>query len=74
MAQYKYIHHLTPSSSFAFDTRHAPGTVASNPGIYRCMSCHEEVTIPRGQTLPPHEHAPKEGRAEWQLIVFAQEK
>jgi len=77
MAQYKYREHLIHASSAAFDTRHAPGTVASNPGIYRCPGCGEEVTVLRGQRLPPadhHQHDPKLGKVEWQLLVYAEQR
>ena len=77
MAQYKYPQHLSQSTSAAFDTRYAPGTKTENAGIYRCTGCGEEVTIPKGQKLPPlthHEHERGEGKLEWQLVVFAQQK
>ena len=77
MAQYKYAQHLSQSTSAAFDTRYAPGTKAENPGIYRCVVCSEEVTVPRGHVLPSpthHPHAKDQGRIEWQLLVFAQQK
>jgi len=76
MAQYKYREHLIQSSSAAFDTRHAPGTVASNPGIYRCPACGDEIAVAKGNRLPPqnhHEHEPGVGKVEWQLLVFAEQ-
>lgn len=76
MAQYKYRGHLTESASAAFDTRHAPGTIAQNPGIYRCPACGDEITVTKGRALPPqnhHPHAPDQGKVEWQLIVFAEQ-
>jgi hypothetical protein len=77
MAQYKYPQNLTQSTAAAFDTRYAPGTKIENPGIYRCVSCGEEILLHRRQKLPPqdhHAHNRGEGKIEWQLLVFAQLK
>ena len=77
MAQYKYAQHLSTSSSSAFDTRYAPGTKAENPGIYRCAGCGDEIGIARGHPLPSqnhHQHTAAQGKLEWQLLVFAQQK
>jgi hypothetical protein len=77
MAQYKYAQHLSTSTASAFDTRYAPGTKAENPGIYRCAGCGEEIGVARGHSLPPqnhHQHMPAQGKLEWQLLVFAQQK
>lgn len=77
MAQYKYGDHLQHSNHTAYDTKHAPGTTAENAGIYRCVSCGDEIGIAKGHTLPPqnhHQHAPGAGKIEWQLLVFAQQK
>ena len=76
MAQYKYREHLVQSSNSAFDTRHAPGTMASNPGIYRCVACGEEIAVPRRTILPAdnhHKHEPGQGKVEWQMLVYAQQ-
>lgn len=76
MAQYKYRDNVIQSSSAAFDTRHAPCTVASNPGIYRCVVCGEEIVMGKGRTLPApdhHEHAQGQPKIEWQMIVFAEQ-
>lgn len=77
MAQYKYREPLMQSSNAAFDTRHAPGTKAENPGIYRCTGCGDEVSMAKGQTLPPqshHQHEPGQGTVAWQLVVFAEQR
>lgn len=77
MAQYKYTDNLTTSSSSAFDTLYAPGARVENAGIYRCKGCGEEVVAGRGQLLPAperHPHAAGSGKAEWQLLVFAQQR
>jgi hypothetical protein len=74
MAQYKHGQHLTQSQHDAFDTRHSPGTVAANAGIYRCAACGDEIGIAKGHTLPPqnhHQHTPGLGPIQWQLLVFA---
>jgi len=77
MAQYKHSQYLTKSDSTAFDAKHAPGSTASNPGIYRCAGCGDEIGIAKGHTLPPqnhHQHTPSTTKVEWQLLVFAQQK
>lgn len=77
MAQYKYRENLTQSSGSAFDTRHAPSTIAQNPGIYRCYGCGDEVAVSKGQFLPPQNHHPHDraqGKIEWQLLVFAEQR
>jgi hypothetical protein len=77
MAQYKYRQYLTQSNMPAFDTRHSPGSKALNPGIYMCAVCGDEIVVPKGHTLPPqnhHQHTPGQGKIEWQLIVFAEQR
>jgi hypothetical protein len=77
MAQYKYEKYLNKSDHEAYDTKHAPGSEATNPGIYRCVACGDEIGIAKGHTLPPqnhHQHATGLGKIEWQLLVFAQSK
>jgi hypothetical protein len=76
MAQYKYREHVLHVDGNVFDTRHAPGTLASNPGIYRCAVCGDEITVQKNCRLPSdthHPHDPKQGRITWQLLVYAQE-
>jgi hypothetical protein len=77
MAQYRQGQYLTKSDSTAFDTKHAPGSNASNPGIYRCAGCGDEIGIAKGHTLPPqnhHQHPSSAAKVEWQLLVLAQQK
>jgi len=77
MAQYKYGQYLTKSDNNAYDTKHAPGSEATNAGIYRCVACGDEIGIAKGHKLPPqnhHQHASGLGNIEWQLLVFAQSK
>ena len=77
MAQYKYGRLLTQNDHVAFDERHAPGSVAPNAGIYRCVNCSDEIAIAKGHVLPPqnhHQHSPGAGKIEWQLVVFAQQR
>jgi len=76
MAQYKYRDNVIQSSSAAFDTRHAPGTIASNPGIYRCAVCGEEIVVRRGRALPQadhHSHQQGQPKIEWQMLVYAEQ-
>ncbi len=77
MAQYKYGDYLNHSDHSAYDTLHAPGSEAENPGIYRCATCGDEIGIAKGHTLPSqnhHQHRPGLGPIKWQLLVFAQQK
>ena len=76
MAQYKHREFLMQVSYSAFDTRNAPATIASNPGIYRCPACGEEIVVAKGCRLPPadhHKHTDGQGKVEWQLLVFAEQ-
>jgi len=77
MAQYKYGDFLKQNNHAAFDERHAPGSTATNAGIYRCVGCGDEIAIATGHVLPPqnhHQHSPNSGKIEWQLLVFAQQR
>ncbi len=77
MAGYKYGEYLKKSDHEEYDKKHAPGSEAGNPGIYRCVACGDEIGIAKGHTLPSqnhHQHAPGLGKIEWQLLVFAQSK
>ena len=76
MAQYKHGQHLNHSDNSAYDAKHAPGTVAQNAGIYRCVGCGDEIGIAKGHTLPPQNHHQHRtgAKIEWQLLVFAQQK
>jgi hypothetical protein len=75
MAEYKNARYVTPSNSSAFDVRYAPGAKVANAGIYRCNGCGDEVCVSLGQSLPQppqHVHEASAGKAEWQLLVFAE--
>jgi hypothetical protein len=76
MAQYKYSQNLTQSTSVAFDTRYAPGAKAENPGIYLCPACGDEICVAKGRLLPSQNNHPHtaEAKAEWQLLVLAQQR
>ncbi|NVZ55127.1 hypothetical protein HX797_02550 [Pseudomonas edaphica] len=77
MAQYKYAKFLNENTHSAYDEKHSPGVAAPNPGIYRCVTCGDEIGIAKGHILPPqnhHQHAAGAGKIEWQLIVFAQQR
>ena len=72
MAVFKYRHYLAYSGHGAFDLIHAPGEMAPNSGIYRCVSCEREITEIRGRPLPAsnhHWHKDAEEPIRWQLIV-----
>lgn len=74
MARYKYEKFLTKVDVSVYDELHEPGTAAPNPGIYRCISCGDEIAIAGGHTLPPQnhrQHDPAKGKIKWQLIVYS---
>jgi hypothetical protein len=73
MALYKNGDNLTYSDHEAFDKKHAPGSAAPHPGIYRCTACGDEIAIAGGHILPPQnhrQHNPNSGKIEWQLLVY----
>lgn len=77
MALYKQGQLLTQSQHQAFDALLPPGAEASNPGVYRCNVCGDEIGIAKGHVLPPqnhHQHAPGQGPIRWQLLVCAQQR
>lgn len=77
MALYKYGNELKQSDHTAFDVIYAPGDVAPNAGIYRCVNCGDEIGIAKGHQLPPqnhHQHRPGVGPIRWKLLVFAQQQ
>jgi len=73
MALYKNGQLLTQSADPAFDMKHQPGVAAPYPGIYRCISCGDEIAIAGGHVLPPQnhkQHNPLAGPILWQLLVY----
>lgn len=75
MAQYKYATYLSASTDSKFDTEHSPGVEAPHPGIYRCKACGDEISIAKGNTLPPQNHKQHDSNADikWRLIVTSQQ-
>jgi hypothetical protein len=74
MAEYKYGQHLSLNNDPEFDRQISPGTLAANPGIYRCVGCGDEIAIAKGHKLPPqnhHQHTREQGAILWQLFVFS---
>jgi hypothetical protein len=73
MSQYKYDDHLVESNSWAFDQEYKPGQPVTNPGIYRCKTCGDEVVCDKGAAVSKfhHEHTAL-GPVMWKLLVFAQ--
>jgi hypothetical protein len=72
VAVYKYFHLLHARNDPAFDKECEPATVATWPGIYRCVGCGREIVCQVGHPLPPanhHSHLPHVGRIRWQLVV-----
>lgn len=77
MALYKNSLHVKASTDTAFDSKHAPGSAAPHPGIYRCTACGDEIAIAGGHVLPPQnhkQHSPTSGKIEWQLLVYPQQQ
>jgi hypothetical protein len=77
MAQYKFDKYLNKSDHAGYDKLYNPGDICQNSGIYRCESCGDEIASNKNNPLPPqnhHQHAPNQGRIQWRLIVFAQQK
>lgn len=77
MALCKQMQRVIASSDEAFDKKHAPGSSAPHPGIYRCTACGDEIAIAGGHTLPPQnhrQHNPNAGKIEWQLLVYPQQQ
>lgn len=77
MALYKHGDFLNHNAHQEFDKSYSPGTAATNPGIYRCTVCGDEIGIAKGHTLPPqnhHQHKLGLGPIKWQLIACAVSK
>ena len=76
MAQYKSLTYLNQSNDSKFDAEHSPGVSAPHPGIYRCKACGDEVSIAKGNTLPPQNHKQHSSNADikWKLIVTSQQQ
>lgn len=73
MALYKQQNLLQSSQDPAFDRHFTPGTAAPFPGIFRCVSCGDEIAIAGGHILPPQnhkQHSPYNGPIMWQLVVY----
>ncbi len=76
MARYKYAKYLKKSDSDAYDEEHKPGETCPNSGIWRCISCGDEIAANKGDPLPPQnhrQHDPEKGKIRWRLIVFAEQ-
>lgn len=74
MAFFKHSKWLKQENHNVFEETHTPGTDAPYPGIYRCVSCGDEIAIANGHRLPPQshrQHSPDAGPIRWQLIVYA---
>lgn len=72
MALYKNGNFLKQSHHANFDKTYSPGDTTPDPGIYRCVTCGDEIGIAKGHTLPPqnhHQHRAGLGSIKWQLIV-----
>ena len=73
MAQYRDQRHLLESNSAAFQKQFKPGQVVQNAGIYRCLSCGDEIVVDKGCAIPQHHHEHIVlGPVIWGLLVFAQ--
>ena len=57
----------------AFKPTYAPGTITPVSGIYRCVTCGDEIAANKSEPLPPqneHQHPPG-GDILWKLLVAA---
>lgn len=74
MASFKYEDKLHRSFGLIYDQELNPGMAAPLPGIYRCVSCGDEIAIAGGHTLPSQNHR-QHGLLQmpirWQLVVSA---
>lgn len=75
MAQYKSATYLNQSNESKFDTEHSPGVEAPYPGIYRCKAWGDEISIAKGNKLPPQNHKQHSSNADikWKLTVMSQQ-
>lgn len=73
MALYKNGDLLQYSAHANFEKTHAPGTLAPDAGVYRCVTCGDEIGIAKGHSLPPGNHHQHPGleAIRWQLVVCA---
>jgi hypothetical protein len=71
MALYKFPQFLQNTTDSAFDRLNEPGSVAPNPGIYRCEVCAREIAIALGHVLPSQNHHqhPQQQPIQWRLVV-----
>lgn len=76
MALYKHGNYLQQSQHEAFDQVHGPGTRTPLSGLYRCVTCGDEIAANAGNPLPPQNHHqhPMQGPIRWQLLVYSQSK
>lgn len=77
MAWYKYDRFLSSNTHANFDKVREQGEETPDAGIYRCVSCGDEIGIAKNHKLPPqnhHQHAPGVGPIKWQMIVCAVNK
>jgi hypothetical protein len=76
MALYEDEAHVLKGQGPAFAVVHNPGAATPHSGIYRCISCGDEVASNAPNPLPPqnhHQHNPNVGPIRWKLLVFAQQ-
>lgn len=76
MAFYKSNTYLTHANDGTFDQVHSPGVLAPESGIYRCVTCGDEISHNAGVSLPSQNHRQHTvaGPIRWQMIVKAKTK
>lgn len=76
MANYKYAGNLHHNTHDDFDQEYAPGVAAPYPGIYKCVSCDNEIVVMKGALLPAEIHSQHcvYQPVKWKLIVCAVQK
>lgn len=77
MALYQNREFLTQMKNQAFDDVWEPGEEPVNSGIYRCVTCGDEIAANKGNPLPPqnrHQHRAGSGPIGWRLIVATEQQ
>jgi hypothetical protein len=75
MALFKDKKFLAQKIDDGFDADYEPGERTPASGIYRCISCGEEVASEQGSPLPGrshHQHSQAREQIRWRMVVEAE--